>query len=29
MVRRLMDNGPEAVGDYVKEVRSALDAAFL
>lgn len=29
MMRRLMDGGPEAVGQYVKEVRNALDAAFL
>lgn len=26
VVRRLMDGGPEAVGEYVKEVRSALDS---
>ncbi len=26
MVRRLMDGGPDAVGDYVSEVRLALDA---
>jgi tryptophan synthase alpha chain len=28
MMRRLMDDGPDAVGLYVKEVRSALDDAF-
>jgi len=28
MVRRLMDSGPDAVGEYVKEVRTALDTAF-
>ncbi len=27
VVRRLMDDGPDAVGDYVAEVRAALDAA--
>jgi len=26
MVRRLMDGGPDAVGDYVAEVRAAIDA---
>ena len=27
MVRRLMESGPDAVGDYVAEVRAAIDAA--
>ncbi len=27
VVRRLMESGPDAVGDYVAEVRSAIDAA--
>ena len=27
VVRRLMDDGPDAVGDYVAEVRAAIDAA--
>ena len=27
VVRRLMDGGPEAVGEYVAEVRAALDEA--
>ena len=27
VVRRLMDGGPDAVGDYVAEVRAAIDAA--
>ena len=26
MVRRLMDGGPDAVGEYVAEVRAAIDA---
>lgn len=28
MMRRLMDGGPDAVGEYVKEVRTALDKTF-
>jgi tryptophan synthase alpha chain len=27
VVRRLVEEGPDAVGDYVAEVRAALDAA--
>ena len=26
VVRRLLDDGPDAVGDYVAEVRAAIDA---
>jgi tryptophan synthase alpha chain len=26
VVRRLMEHGPDAVGDYVAEVRAAIDA---
>ncbi|MDQ3392102.1 MAG: tryptophan synthase subunit alpha, partial [Actinomycetota bacterium] len=26
VMRRLMESGPEAVGDYVAEVRAAIDA---
>lgn len=29
VVRRLMDNGPDGVADYVAEVRQALDAEFV
>ncbi len=27
IMRRLMDDGPDAVGDYVAEVRAAIDAS--